>query len=225
MATASRSLVSLLASRKAHRIRNEKHILHPRDWSVMTDKYHIISIHDRPDLHENVIQYMLSTFYREAPIPLALKLNKDHGKSTYDYLTHEIESSLNSGCSLMYVRPETNDILGITLNLVWKHNAEYNVIGASTKSWHNAAAEVIHNDPGIIDKHLVWRNYQYQHIYDVGQNLLKRNPKKKYVLYLNTGYINPEMRLKSSSGIRTINQLDECQRQLCLRVSMDIWPS
>lgn len=212
MAAASRSLISILAGRKTYKIRKEKHILHAKDWSFRTDQYHIISIHERPDLHENITQYMLSTFYREAPIPLALKLTNDHGKRTHDYLINEIECSLNSGCSLIYVRPETNDILGITLNLVWNRNVEYNVIGASTKTWHNAAAEVVHNDPEIIDKHLAWRNYQYQHIYDLGQNLLQRNPKKKYVLYLNTGYINPEMRLKGSSGIRTINQLDEYQR-------------
>ena len=50
-------------------------------------------------------------------------------------------------------------------------------------------------------KHLVWRNYQFQHIYDAGQKLLQQAPEKKYALYLSTGYIYPEYRRLQVSSL------------------------
>ena len=46
----------------------------------------------------------------------------------------------------------------------------------------------------------------------MGQHLLQAYPNKKYVIYLNTGYISPGMRRKGFSGARTVNRLDDYQR-------------
>ena len=212
MTSAHRSLVSLLASRKNCPIPKETHVLHPADWSFETDKYRVISLQNRPDLHPVLKKYMVSTFYREAPIPVALNLTKENCQSTHDYVMNEIDLGLKSGCSTIYIKPPANDILSIRLNLIWQRDDKYKVIGADAKLWHNAAAEVIDNDPEIVDRHLIWRNYQFQHIYDMGQNLLKKAPKKKYALYLNTGYITPELRRSGSTLVRTVNRLDDYHR-------------
>jgi hypothetical protein len=152
---------------------------------------------------------MRSTFYREAPVPLALKLADTNCTRTHNFLNKEISTSLNSGTSLFYTKLNGTDVISIALNLIWQRNKEYEVVGANVKEWHNAAAEIIATTPELRDNHLVWRNYQFQHIYDVGQKLLEEAPEKKYALYLSTGYIHPEYRSSGTSTTLEILKIDD----------------
>ena len=209
MPVSPRCLVSLLASKQNNVIPNEKHVLHDANWSFKSDKYCILNIQNHPEFHVEIKDTMISTFYREAPVPTALNLGTKCCRKTYEFVQNEIGSALKSGSSIVYTKPKDNKIIGIFLNLIWQRNDEYEVIGASAKSWHNAAAEVIARDPKNNDNHLIWRNYQFQHIYDMGQNLLRQVPEKKYALYLSTGYINPEFRRSGSSSVFEITRLKD----------------
>ena len=209
MQITQRSLVSLLTSRQYYNIPKETHILHHENWFFETDKYCIQNAQKHPELHEKIKESMISTFYREAPVPIALNLANKNCRKTRDFVDKEIDAALNSGCSVIYTKPQQSEIIRVALNLIWQRNNEYEVIGASSKSWHNAAAEIIASNPEMGDKLLVWRNYQFQHIYDVGQKLLQQRPEKKYALYLSMGYINPEFRRSSSSSVFRSSSLDD----------------
>ena len=207
--TLKRSLLSLLAARKNFTIPMETHILHDKDWSFETDKYSIFNTLTHPELHGQIKETMISTFYREAPVPLALNLGNSNCFETRKTVEKEIVSALNSGVSIAYKTPKDREIVSIALNLIWKRNNEYEIIGAKAEEWHNAAAEIISKNLEVNEKHLIWRNYQFQHIYDVGQKLLQQAPEKKYALYLSTGYINPQFRRSGASSTSEISRLDD----------------
>ena len=204
-----KSLLSLLASRRNFKIPLESHMLHDKNWSFRTDTCFIRNTKNHPELHNRITQIMSSTFYREAPVPLALNLADVNCTRTRNFLNNEISAALNSGASLFYTKPNGTDFISIALNLIWERNKEYEVVGANIKEWHNAAAKVIATSPELRDKHLLWRNYQFQHIYDVGQKLLEKAPEKKYALYLSTGYIHPDFRSSGTSTTSDISKLDD----------------
>ena len=61
-------------------------------------------------------------------------------------------------------------------------NPKYEIIGAPAKNWHNTAADIAKT----VDeqyRHIIWRDLQFQHIYDLGQKFLIQSRKKK-ILYL-----------------------------------------
>ena len=166
----------------------------------------------RPELHKKLKETLISTFYCEAPVPCALNLTKTNCQKTRDYVSIEIDAALKSGCSAIYTNTYGNDaIMRVALNLTWQRNDKYEVIGADAKSWHNAAAEIVHNDINISERHLQWRNYQFQHIYDMGQKLLQQVPEKKYAFYYSIGCVYPGFRergISSTSLTSDISRLD-----------------
>ena len=201
------SLVSLLASRNFFQIPLDSHlVLHDKNWSFKTDQYFIRNTKNHPELHERLTQIMTSTFYREANVPMALKLADTQSATTRDFLNKEISTALNSGTSLFCTKPNGIDVISINLNRIWGRDNEYQVVGANVKEWHNAAAEIIATSPELRDKNFAWRNYQFQHIYDVGQKLLKEAPEKKYAIYISAGYIHPEFRRSRSLKSFLFNQ-------------------
>ena len=205
------SVVSCFATRKEFIIPYETHILHEKNWSHRSDQCVIDNTLNRPELHDQIRKLMISSFYREAPVPLALKLARNDCSRTRNFLTKEINVALNSGVSTVYTHPKTNSIISVALNLVWEQNEQYKVIGGAAKEWHNSASEIVSKDlQNNAQKHLEWRRYQFQHIYDLGQSLLRQVPEKKYALYLSTGYINPKFRRSSSSSkSQLLSRLDD----------------
>ena len=194
-----KSLTSILLKRQNWKIPHETHTLHPQNWMVQTEDYMLHGAKDHQNIFPELKQFYKSTFYHEAPVPHALNLTKMNCQATTSYVDAEIESGLKSGCSLLYTNPtsvEKNklEIRAIMSNLIWQRNDKYEVVGANAKSWHNAAAEIVHKSPHRNYNHLVWRQYQFQHIYDMGQHLLQKEPDKRYAFYCSTGSIAPEYR-------------------------------
>ena len=205
-----RSMISCLAARRDFSVPHKTHVLHRKDWFHNSDKFSIHNTLDCPELHDEIRKLMISSFYKEAPIPLALNLARNGCQSTHDFLNKEINTALNSGTSIVYKDPATKNIISVALNLIWERNEEYKVVGASAKEWHNSASEIVNKtSESSIKRHLQWRKYQFQHIYDMGQKLLKENPEKKYAVYLSTGYINPEFRRTARSSSQQISRLDD----------------
>ena len=204
------SLISHLATIKEFVIPYETHVLHRKGWHYKSSQFSSYNTLDRPELHDEIRKTMISSFYREAPVPLALKLARSDCGVTKDFLNKEINTALNSGVSKIYTDSTTDEIISIALNLIWKRNEEYKVIGETAKIWHDSASEIVSKtSANTIQKALDWRKYQFQHIYDMGQSLLSQAPGKKYALYLSTGYISPKFRRASTSNSEQISRLDD----------------
>ena len=178
----------------------ETHIhIVPKNYQVFNRDKTIVA--EVIDPHENIVpfkDYMLKTFYREAPIPSALNLSRNCDK-TKAFLEKEIKLFINSGVSLKILDCHSREIVGIGFSVVWKRNTNYEVIGLSAKDWHNMAA-VISKDYCENQRHLIWRELQYQHIYDLGQIVL-RNSGQSHVFYLAMLYLNKEVRSSQLSDI------------------------
>jgi len=205
-----RSIISHLATRTEFVVPYETHVLKRKRWCDKSSQFSIFNTLDRPELHDEIRKTMISSFYRETPVPLALKLARSNCSMTKDFLNKEIDVALKSGVSKIYIDSKTNEAISIALNLIWKRNEEYDVIGKTAKVWHNSASEIISKKSlNNIQKALEWTKYQFQHIYDMGQNLLSQAPRKKYALYLSTGYINPKFLRASTSKSEQISRLDD----------------
>ena len=61
----------------------------------------------------NVKNYMFKTFYKEAPIPIVLKLDRNCNE-TKQFLDKELELFINSGVSLKF-----SDDLGTDYSIIW----------------------------------------------------------------------------------------------------------
>ena len=135
--------------------------------------------------------YMLRNFYREAPIPLVLGLSRECTK-TDAFIENEVKLFVQSGVSLKFTDAKSNEILGISCSIVWKRNPDYDIIDATIKDWHNTSAEIAHEKP-YEERHLVWRDLQYQHIYNLGQKVLQTSG-KSFVFYVAMFGLNKKIR-------------------------------
>ena len=206
MPTSQKSLISMLKCRKNFKIPTETHTLHEKSWSFATDKYCLQNTLNNPQYNDQIVDIMSSTFYCEAPVPTVLQLGRTDCNKTKSIVKKEINNAIISGGSLVYTAPRDEKIISIALNMVWTRNDDYEVIGSNAKNWHNAAANIVGD---AINPYALWRDYQFQHIYDVGQSLLKQAPEKKYALYLSTGYINPLFRRSGASSASEVSRLDD----------------
>lgn len=115
--------------------------------------------------------FMRASFYREAPVPVALKFS-DPSAEVAKFIEAEMDMYLNSGACIVLVKEDTNDVVGAGMSAVWKRDPDYEIVGADALSWHNVAAELAaeQNDK---DPRLVWRDLQFQHLYDLSQREMK----------------------------------------------------
>ena len=146
----------------------------------------------RPTIDEiqGVKDFMFKTFYKEAPIPIVLKLGRNC-QETRTFIDKELELFMNSGVSIKFC-DDSGSIKGIGFSCVWNQNPKYEIIGAPVKNWHNAAADIA-KTVNEEYRHIIWRDLQWQHIYDLGQKFLLQSRKKK-IFYLAMLYLNPEIR-------------------------------
>ena len=168
---------------------NHRHLL-PADIKFTHDPYEV-SVIDQVSTSD-IKAYMARTFYREAPIPVALKLARDCEK-TRQFLDKELNLLLNSGVSFQFVDKRSQSVVGIGLSCAWNRCQKYDVVGASLKEWHNTAARIAREEFKEDERHLVWRDLQWQHIYDLGQRLLSHS-KRPHVFYFAMLYLDSPLR-------------------------------
>ena len=125
-------------------------------------------------LREQAKAHMLKVFYPYAPIPKALGLTRKDCDKTKTYLDQEIDDHLVSGLSLIgTAKSDPEDVALVLLVRVWKRDWNYDVLGSTMRGWHDAAAQLAaeHHDPS--ERHLVWRRYQTEHLFDMAQRILQ----------------------------------------------------
>ena len=108
---------------------------------------------------------------------------------------------------------KTNEIKGIAFSVPWKKEDDYDIVNAKAKEWHDCAADIA-NEFSEDKRHLIWRDLQFQHIYDLGQQVLS-NSKKPFVVYLAMLYFDKEVRssqisYKVMSSYRNSEECKDC---------------
>ena len=143
---------------------------------------------------EEVRRFMIATFYREAVVPLALDMTADNDEMR-SILKKETDMFLNSGMSCTIRKSDTNELIGCTFFTTWKRDDDYEIVKETSLDWwHNTAADIAMQENPECPQG-IWRNYQYQHLYNLAQKRL-RNSERKFCLYVGPTYLNPDMRGK-----------------------------
>ena len=162
-------------------------------WSVKLGDFTLVAIPSgNDDVRDEVCEYLRGTFYKEAIVPGALCL-WEHGKAADAIFMQEMDLYLNSGVSALLRCNETGQLMGCFLSCYWPRDPNYDIIrGFTMVEWHNAAAkiamEVCPERPEPI-----WRDFQYQHIYNACQ-LVMAERRLSFCVYLGPGYLAPEAR-------------------------------
>ena len=183
-------LRKILSQRLGRHVRAEQH------WEFMPSKEVLkngnvnVSVIDPGKDAQAVKNYMFKTFYTQAPIPTALNLSRNCDK-TRNFLDKELDLFIHSGVSIKFCDKNEN-ILGIGFSVGWKRDVNYEIIGAPVLDWHNTAADIARTFPEE-DRHIIWRDLQWQHIYDLGQKLLCQTQKPQ-VLYKAILVLDPDLR-------------------------------
>ena len=76
----------------------------------------------------NIKGYMFKTFYKEAPIPIVLKLDRNC-QETKRFLQKELDLFVNSGVSYKFCDSSSGNIVGIGFSCVWNRDPRYEIIG------------------------------------------------------------------------------------------------
>ena len=182
-------------------------------WQLTPTRFRMIPIHpNSPEsLRKEAREYMLRSFYQEAPIPLVLGFNdriQKGCKSTVNYLFEEIDAHLKSGVSVVICdNDDMNRIVGCGFSRIWEKDDSYVIdYSMDVKSWHNSAASKAAKKDIESQGILQWRSLQTLHIYNLGQKLLKVSS-KKYALYLYMLHISTLARANGLSSITILNSM------------------
>ena len=201
------------------------HSVPPWNMLVSDSRFKMIPIlPDSPKhLRQKAKEYMLTSFYQEAPIPIALGLNERLSKGckeTSKYIDEEMDAHLDSGVSIVVVHntdtPKPQKIVACGYSKIWERNEKY-VIDQATdvETWHNLAALKASQNKDSTAGILEWRSLQTLHIYNLGQKLLSLST-KRYALYFAMLHIHPSARscgISSQSILSTMLKefdIDEC---------------
>ena len=139
-----------------------------------------------------VSQYARQTFYKEAVVPLSLGLWKDDIGANAIF-EKEMDIYMNSGNSCIIRSNETGQLMGCFLGCYWPRDESYDAIhGFTMGEWHRVAAKIA-MDVSPERPEPIWRELQYQHIYNECQmNLAKTE--QDFCMYFGPGYVAPELR-------------------------------
>ena len=193
-------------------------------WKMLGSDSRLTMIPILPDspkhLRQKAKEYMLTSFYQEAPIPIALGLNERLSKGckeTSKYIDEEMDAHLDSGVSIVVVHDDgPRKIVACGFSKIWGRNEKY-VIDQATdvETWHNQAALKANQNKDIAAGILEWRSLQTLHIYNLGQKLLSFST-KRCALYFAMLHIHPSARtcgISSQSILNTMLKefdIDEC---------------
>ena len=207
-------LHKILRSRIGYYCPFETHThLFPKNNQILKDNPVVnAKVIDPQEDNKNVQDYMLRTFYSEAPIPIALRLSRNC-KETRNFLKKEVNLFTNGGISMKLIDSKTNKTKGIAFSVPWKKHEDYEIINAKAKEFHNCAADIAH-EFSEEKRHLIWRDLQFQHIYDLGQQILSES-RKPFVVYLAMLYFDKEVRssqvsFKVMSSYRNSEECKDC---------------
>ncbi len=189
---AMRGLKEILRSRLGRFVPMERcNLIADRTAAVENIRYTAVSADD--EAQKKVARdFMVSRFYVHAPIPKALQLSSDDDASR-EIVAKESALALNSGlCSTLHLE-DTGELVGCMFNSCWRRDPEYDAVrGHSMLAWHNAAAEIAMEEAPKRPQP-VWRDYQYQHLYNAAQLWLEQTD-AEFLIYYGMGYLEPKAR-------------------------------
>jgi len=163
-----------------------------KGWEANIDGIQLILISTKKHV-EDARKFWLNSdhFWADAVIPKSLGLNKQGCPYTTAHLARELDVYLESGVSLIgYV---DDNVVCSCLNAVWKRDDSYEVLEGDMLTWHNTAAELAAQSELLATRHVLWRDLQYQHIYNNAQKYMKMY-NKELVFYCGMGYTTAEYR-------------------------------
>jgi len=160
-----------------------------KDWSFSHVGFRVSLIDPNDEqLRKKAKEYMIHKFYKEAPVPVALKLVDSQGPpGLADFLEREMNIFLDSGASCKFEREGAGadePLSGIGLSAVWPKDPNHEIIeGIHVRDWLNAAAElaVERELESGVDRRITYRDLQYQHIYNLAQLALRAYPQKEAI--------------------------------------------
>ena len=186
-------LEELLRSRLGNFVPKGRRHLIPRRWSAKLGNFTLAAMPSCDDaVREEVCKYLRGTFYKEAIVPGALRLWESDEASDAIF-KQEMDLYLNSNNSFLLRCNETGRLMGCFLNCYWPRDPGYDIIrGFTMGEWHKAAAkiamEVCPERPEPI-----WRDFQYQQIYNACQMAMAERG-LTFCVYFGPGYLAPEAR-------------------------------
>ena len=188
-----RRLELLLRARLGNFVPKERRFLLSQDWSRTVGDYTIEAIQcDNPTIQAEVSQYARDTFYKEAVVPLSLGLWK-HDKGADSIFEREMDLYLNSGMSFVARSNDSGQLVGCFFSCYWPRDHNYDAIrGYTMGEWHKVAAKIA-MDVCQERPEPLWRDLQYQHIYNECQITLAET-QQDFCVYFGPGYIVPEAR-------------------------------
>ncbi len=154
----------------------------PKEWSFSHSgmRAEVVSREDTKG-REEVKDYMRRIFYREAPIPKVLGLSEGP-RPVRDFLEEEMDIHLDYGGTLT-VKKEDDSLVGMSTFAIWEQNDGYQVLEGDCRSWHDAAATLAEERAAEVDPRITWRDFQFQHIYNLCQRSLRRHPDRRGMVW------------------------------------------
>ena len=184
----------------------------PPPWKLKPERFKMVILDPKSPKSLRLLakEYMLKSFYEEAPIPHILGFDariKSGCQTTCDYLDKEMDAHLDSGVSAVFCdKDDMSHIVGCGFSKIWTKNADYNPIyDIDVKSWHNLAAKKV-EEKDTVTGILEWRTLQSLHIYNLGQKLLSTSS-KKFAFYLAMLHISSCARKGGLSSETILNTL------------------
>ena len=186
-------LEQLLRARLGNFVPAGNRYLLDKGWSRKVGSFIIKPLPcDNQTIRKEVREYVRRTFFKEAVVPSSLELWKSD-ESADALFEKEMDLYLDSGISYVIRCEKTEKLMGCYLNCYWPRDPNYNVIrGFDMNEWHRVSAKIA-MDVCPERPEPLWRDLQYQHLYNECQIILGEN-KKDFGVYLGPANIEPEAR-------------------------------
>ncbi len=166
-------------------------------WSASSKGVTISVLRDEQE-KKDVAEYMKEKFYNAAAIPASLGLNRHRECDvTRRMVDREVNLFVNSGISCA-VREGGGVLAGGAFFAHFPRNKDYEVIrGVSMADWHNTAAEIVAEEGGQFPA-VAWREFQYEHVYNLCQERMSAVG-ADFAVYYAIIYFDPGVR---AGGLR-----------------------
>ena len=164
-----------------------------KGWSRKVANFVITPLtRDDNTSREEISEYMRRTFFKQAVVPSSLGLwKRDEGADAM--FEKEMDLYLDSGLSFVVRSDETGELKGCFLNSYWPRDQNYDAIhGFDMNEWHKVSAKIA-MDVCPERPEPLWRELQYQHMYNECQITLAKHG-HHFCAYLGLGYVEPEVR-------------------------------
>ncbi len=174
---------------------SNRRVLFDNGWSTKQGDFHFTVLSPNDAAASKVVRkYVTESFFKTAPIPKALDLTLNAAEC----VSTEMDMYLNSG-STVVIRNASGQLVGCWMIVTWSRDDEHETAdGASMSSWHDAAAGLADElgDGDAAGRVALWRDLQYEHLYDAAQIRLRRVG-SEWAAYMGPVFLSEEARGKA----------------------------